>query len=425
MALRLTTLGEPLTDAHTFRQTQTAYTAVVYHREGINLLQSPLPTLGPPWVIPFEFPLFQGIAAAVMDLGVPPDFALRLTSFVFFCVAAFVLWHIVKREVTRRAAWLTTIAFAFAPLGMLWSRSSTIETLAVSAALAAVSLLLIWDQRGGTRFLIVAAGLACLAALVKLPTALIWLGPSALFLRHRRLGLLPLVLTLTCGVLWTAYADGIKAATSSTAALTSSSVREILFGSLAQRLDWETWVVVGARAAALFALVALVQPRSTFQHRIGRWALVTLAAGPILFTNLYVIHDYYWMAVAPAAAILAGLALDQIAATRDRFLLGLRLVATLLCVGLGFAAYPQFTRMFHATDEGDTLRLAAEVRSQSSPDDLVAIEGRDWSPAILYYADRRGFTVWPGAPIAPPGYLLFRCPAEWETGDCRLVGLTH
>ena len=71
LLLRIPTLSLPLVEAHAFRQTQTAWTAVIYHREGINLFQTPMPTLGPPWVVPFEFPLFQGIAAVAMDLGVP------------------------------------------------------------------------------------------------------------------------------------------------------------------------------------------------------------------------------------------------------------------------------------------------------------------------------------------------------------------
>ena len=91
-AIRIWTIGQPLIEAHSFRQTQTAYTALIYHREGINLLQTPLPVFGPPWVVPFEFPLFQGIAALVMDLGLSTEVALRSTSLFFFVVSAALLW---------------------------------------------------------------------------------------------------------------------------------------------------------------------------------------------------------------------------------------------------------------------------------------------------------------------------------------------
>src|SRR6476659_6226325 len=94
-ALRIRTIGQPLIEAHAFRQTQTAYTAVLYHRDGIDLLHTPLPVLGPPWQIPFEFPLFQAIGAIVMNLGVPTEIALRSTSLFFFVVSAALVWAIV------------------------------------------------------------------------------------------------------------------------------------------------------------------------------------------------------------------------------------------------------------------------------------------------------------------------------------------
>ena len=37
--------------------------------------------------------------------------------------------------------------------------------------------------------------------------------------------------------------------------------------------------------------------------------------------------------------------------------------------------------------------LASELASHTSSDDLVATVGLDWSPAVLYYAHRRGHMV--------------------------------
>lgn len=83
IALRLPTLSFPLVEAHAFRQTQTAYTALLYHRQSIDLLHTPLPVLGPPWEFPFEFPLFQATAAMLMNAGVGTEVALRGTSLGF------------------------------------------------------------------------------------------------------------------------------------------------------------------------------------------------------------------------------------------------------------------------------------------------------------------------------------------------------
>ena len=67
--IHLPTLGAPLLDRHPFRQTQTAFTARIFHEQGIDLLHPKLPILGAPWEVPFEFPLFQAVAAVVMDVG--------------------------------------------------------------------------------------------------------------------------------------------------------------------------------------------------------------------------------------------------------------------------------------------------------------------------------------------------------------------
>jgi hypothetical protein len=56
---------------HGFRQTQTAM-AVEYLLAGSSWLRYETPFLGVPWSIPFEFPLFQWIVAAISaPLGTP------------------------------------------------------------------------------------------------------------------------------------------------------------------------------------------------------------------------------------------------------------------------------------------------------------------------------------------------------------------
>jgi hypothetical protein len=141
--------------------------------------------------------------------------------------------------------------------------------------------------------------------------------------------------------------------------------------------------------------------------------------------NLYAVHDYYWMAVAPAAAILSGLVVESVMGMPRTPLRSLSLVAVLACVAVGVVGYPRAARMFESYDEGDTLRLAQEIQIATTPSDLVAISGRDWSPGVLFYADRRGYMEWKGAPPAPPGYVRFVCPAEGAPGECVRIGLTR
>jgi hypothetical protein len=418
---RLPTLTEALVEVHAFRQTQTAYTALEYHRFGIDLLQTPLPTMGPPWVVPFEFPLFQAAAALVMDAGVPTDLALRLTSLAFFVLSAGLLAAIIRLELGDRVAALTLVAFVIAPLGLLWSRTSTIETLAVAASLASVLGALRWD-RGGSRWdLAMGIGFGILAALVKITTAAVWLVPALLLLRRSRLMAVAIVgVSLGAGLVWTAYADAIKAASPAIAGLvsTTTSMRIWNFGTLAQRLDPATWLTMAGWAVGLLVPLLILAPRVLGASRLGLWAIGTLLLGPLVLTNLYAVHDYYWMAIAPAMAILVGLVIQRLLTMPDRRAARIRLMGAGVLVGLSFIAYPRWINAYNGTDELGTLRLAAEIRSETAPGDLVAISGQDWSPAVLFYADRRGYMEWLGAPPVPAGYVHFACPPDGMAGDC-------
>lgn len=409
-ALRIATLAEPLIEAHAFRQTQTAYTAVIYHREGINLLQTPLPVFGPPWVVPFEFPLFQAIAALVMDVGVPTEIALRSTSLFFFFISAALVWGIVRLEVESRSAALAAAAFVLAPLGLLWGRTSMIETIAVAAVLATVLEALRWDRGGSRLHLALAIGLGALSALLKVTTAAIWLAPAIFLLRRSRLASIAIVATAAvAGVAWTSYTDAIKAASPATAWLTSGALRDWTFGTVSQHLDPKTWGTILFRWLPGLGLVVFLAPFAVRGSRIGIWALTTLILGPLVFTNLYFVHDYYWMAVAPAAAILIGLIVTRALRISSTTWRRASIVAMAALFAASFVVYPRWRLMLRPGGAVDILTRAAVIRASTNPDDLVAIDYGGWSPELLFYADRRGYMEDALVPPAPAGYLHFTC----------------
>ena len=417
-ALRIRTIGQPLIEAHAWRQTQTAYTALIYHREGINLLQTPLPVFGPPWVVPFEFPLFQAIAARVMDIGVSTEIALRSTSLFFFAVSAALLWGIVRHEVDTRTALLAVAAFALAPLGLLWSRTSLVETIAVAAVLASILEALRWERSGSRVDFGIALAMGALAALLKITTAAIWLAPAVFLLRRSRVASIVLVATAAgVGLAWTGYTDTIKAASPATAWLTSGALRDWNFGTLAQRLDLATWRVAFTRWLPGLGLVVFIAPFVVWRSRIGVWALATLLLGPLVFTNLYFIHDYYWMAVAPAAAILIGQVGDRALRVRAPVRRGASVAILIGLFALSFAVYPRWILMLRPGQGVGILQRAAQIRNATTPDDLVAIDGYGWSTELLFYADRRGYMMDPNVPPAPPGYIHFKCQTG-ARGEC-------
>ena len=422
MALALTvfvlavvrTLDQPLLEAHGFRQTQTAYTARIYHQDGIDLLHPKLPVLGEPFEVPFEFPLFQAAASVVMDAGVDDDVAMRLTGLVCFLLTATLLNGLVRHVADRPSAVAALVAFLATPFALIWGRTSMIEYLATAGAVGFAWATVAWRENRRPEV----AGLALVAwlvgMLVKPTTAAFWLLPALGYRttnpratsRGRTAAVLALLVLvpLAATALWTRHADAIKAASPVTDWLTSSELEDWNFGSLSQRFDRGVWGVIvgrvvvhviGLAGVALLAVALVALARSA--QRLF-WVGVVLAGAlpPLVFTNLYLVHDYYLAAVTPALAALLGFAagfiwrhlppkapIRAIAAVT-----GLLLAAS--TVGFDHAYWR------HAWDgEPDraTLALARQLARVSEPDDRIGVIGLDWSPAVLYYADRWGLMI--------------------------------
>jgi hypothetical protein len=425
-AIRLPNLDEPLLEMQGFRQTQTAYTALIFHDEGIDLLHPKLPVLGEPFEVPFEFPLFQAIASILMDLGTPPDMAMRLIGLTFFLLTALLLYGLVRRIAGRPAAFGSLLAFTASPFGIVWGRTSMIEYLATAGAVGFAWAAISWQEKKRVVLGFVALASCAIALLVKVTTGIFWLLPVLAYEPPRRragigfvrarlpvaaITIIPVALTIA----WTRHADGIKAENPATAILTSEALTSFNFGSLHQRLDPSTWETIIVRVSdyitgpALmvipFTLLAIWESRQRLF-----WIGILAAAGlpALVFTNLYWEHDYYLAAITPAVAALLGLGGAWIweRIPKRNYVLVPAIASLTLVVLLTFIDTRHYWKVVYqrGNDPSRVLPIAAEVEENTRPDDLVAIGGFfKWSPEILYYARRRGHML---RSLEPPPYFL-------------------
>ena len=418
--VRIPTLGQPLVEHHSFRQTQTAFTAVIFAEDGIDLFHAKLPVFGPPFEVPFEFPLFQAIDAVLIMAGLPADFASRLLGLATFLLAGWLLWLLARRLASERVGLVALFVYTVSPLSVLVGRASLIDYLALSGSLAFAYGAIRWIDERRLRWIALALVAGIVATTVKLPTfiafpflVLAWqlqvnglrrtMSPASW--GHMAVLAALVAIPMAAGLAWTAYADAIKAATPITVPQTSDNLAWWNFGTMAQRLDprhWETILTVFASI-----VIGLGWVPATFlallgaRRREARWRLlgaIAIAVVPVLvFFNLYVIHDYYAIAVTAGWALLAALGMEEIwqgVGRRALPLMAIAAVVSLASTGFYWSIVYTNTNL----GEGmDYLDRGAELDRHTSPDDLVVVAGYDWMPSVQYFARRWGLSI--------PGYM--------------------
>lgn len=417
----LPSLGQSLVENYAYRQTQTAYTAVLYAENGIDLFRPPLPVLGIPGVVPLEFPLFQAIGSFVISTGVSPDAAIRVVGLVFFLASAIALFLLATRLIGEEGALVTLAAFLFNAHALVYGRAALIEYVATAGGLAFLLFALRWLDRGGEGNYALALLPGTVATLVKITTApiyllliLAWRTPSGEWaFRKPRVWVL-LAATFAIGLAWNGYADAIRISNLGTEFLAARNQVDWFFGTVGQRLELASWRIPVLLMLTLtgFGAVAWAVLAIGFARRHGQRAFLLAALGAIVVPvlvlfNLYARHEYYYAAIAPLIALAVGMGAMHVASIvseRPRRLISVGLagawVATLVAsIGSWTVIYgtPQ--------EEARIFETARYIRDNSSPDDWVVIDGHGWNSAFLYYARRQGYAV-PGTDnLLEPGEL--------------------
>ena len=307
--IHIPTLSQPLLETQSFRQTTTAYPALLFYQHGIDLFHPQVPVFGPPFVLPIEFPLFQAAASLVMHLGVSPDAAVRLTALVCFLITASLVWRLLVALAGEAAGLAALAAFLFSPLGLIVSRMSLIEYMATAGALAFVLWGLRWHETGKWRWYVAALVAGAIGLLVKSTTGVIYLVPlMVLVLAAWRRGQLPVArrsvyalavvvlfsvpLVLAAG--WTVYADGVRASNPESAWFSSSGgLTGYYLGTLQQKLDPSTWFdlvdeaqrLLFGGALWLWVLLALAAAMLLARRAFAISLVLSACIGPLIFTN--------------------------------------------------------------------------------------------------------------------------------------------
>ncbi|MBC2836698.1 hypothetical protein H7F16_14350 [Gemmobacter straminiformis] len=409
-------------EAHAFRQTQTAITALWFEKTGFRLAYE-TPVGGAPWAIPFEFPLYQAIVALLGKVfGLSIEVAGRGLSYAFLLACLPVAWRINRRLDLGPAAFLIFVTLLFtSPQYLFWGRSVMIETAALFFALVGIGFFLDYLLGDGRRRDLVAFALAMtLALLQKITTGLpVWvvLGLVAAIFRLRawRKGAPPRVaelgfiaacfaVPLVVGVGWAQYTDHIKTLNPLGQALTSSALSGWNWGTVVQRLSPEFWIgLVGMRIivgnlGSLFGLIllacAFVGPTAP-RARAAMQAGFAMAVLPLfMFTNLHLVHDYYQTSCLIFLFAVMAVSASQMLARPRRMALALVLVLGAAGTNAVIFLTKQLPLVQMAFGPDDRDVAVARVLARELPGDGTFVAfGNGWSSTFSYLSQRRSFTV--------------------------------
>ena len=435
---RLNRLSDPITGYYEHRATQTAFGIRSLAETTLNPLAAEMPALGPPWKLPFEFPLYQLAAALLVRAQLfSVDQAGRIISVLSFILLAYLVFAIASAAHGQLIGLLGAVIVLFSSYGLFIGSEVLIDGLAVALSLWAYLIVYKW---GRIRPELSSVALVCIAvilsALVKLNTTAIWVLGCAILITFNQTikakskvvltGLLGI--SLIPSLIWTSFADHIKNENRYTQWLVSSELNDWYFGSIRDRFEFASIsnslshftqaTVGGTLCLVVLIFFALLDAKK----RVFTFSLLTvLVSGPLIFVRLYNIHSYYWIAVLPAAVLLvcAGLStISQILAKHFE-LRSVQVAAVFLTSCLIFSTYlsksgSEYINLFLYRRP---IPVSSYVITENTePNDLIIVLGDDWNPATLYFSGRRGLTLRPGAPklLASELRATYKYVYSWE-----------
>ncbi len=384
-SLRCYQLDSPVADWHSWRQADTsAVTRNFIKNDKIDFLYpayddlssiaSGLPNLKGLRMV--EFPIYNIIS--VFARIVIPEFSIesagRATSALMSIFSMVFIFLIIRRLISRRAAYFCALTFAVIPFNIFYSRAILPEPTMVAFSLGAI-----WFALKEKYFLFT---LFTAAALLAKPYAVFLIAPVLLL--NRKLIIFCLLSSMPL-ILWRLWIRQFPEAIPAS---------EWLFNGDGIRFKGAFWFWL-------------------FADRIGRlilgyWGLIPFAFGIIkaprflllflgscflflfVFATGNVRHDYYQIIIIPALAIFVGLGLDYLLTLKPRGVL-LAVVCWLLSVGFGW----YFVRDFYNINHPEIV-AAGKKTSEIAPPKALVIAPYSGDTAFLYQTNRAGWPVMEG-----------------------------
>jgi len=416
VAVRFRHMGETIAGPHSGRQCDTAFFALDFYRNGIDLLHPSMCWMGPHKTLAFEFPLPEAVMALGYHVFGPRHAVARALTLLAYLGSAWYLYLIVAYLRTARAARLATLVYLAAPLALVYSRAIHIDFWAVLCAHAMLYYLLRGYDAERTWLIVLGTAFGALAFLIKAPYAFYLFLPFGLhvvrrFKLKRLLAWAPiLVLPLVAFALWRWHVARVNAAAPDwdfIPGYAKFTMRaDWFFGPLSQRLEIGNWRMLAQRmvmaitgSLGVYLLLVGLIPWSRDRRGLAFFWVWLAGVGlyVLIFFNLNLIHDYYQIPLLAPLAFFIAVAIEALFLERERpgWLARVPLALTvLLLVGM---AVRKAEAIYYTVDWA-RVTAGQEIREKTPEDALVITSPSQantwwWDARLLYRARRCGWNI--------------------------------
>jgi hypothetical protein len=390
-----------------FRQTQTALTT--FWISSSQFFEHITPVFGYPWLVPLEYPIYQIMVSALSDItSLSIEKSAKLLSILSFYLSLLPIQYLLKEQIKDHI--LFYVFYLSSPVLLFFSHTFLIESFAFLLAVSVLASFVLFAEKQSLKsaFLFICIATLCgLQKITGLMAALIGCGVYSLFILSntnkshfvRKISTLSIVfiISIILPVAWVIHTDELKVASYITSFLTSDALSNWNHGTLSQRFDiFNLAKVFGFRLAILGGVVTLIarlifyRLKPLHSNSIAISSLCAGFFGPVVFFNLYLVHDYYM--VASIGFIGLGLYLlpdlkkvrFNKAHINNSFLIFLT-----LSINLSIFLYWYAPKIDSIPESHQDMYATAQiVKTKVKSDEVILTAGVDWDSTIPYYTQR-------------------------------------
>jgi hypothetical protein len=407
--LRFRGVDRSLNEMFSFRQTQTAWGAKSILNFDAKFLHPEVPVLGPPFEIPFEFPLFQWlhvIFSKIFEEDI--DKSGRILALLIFQCAVIMTYLIVRNLFNATVGVLVAFVVEFNSFNVQWGFAVLIDYLSVLLFLLGIYFIL--KNRFQRNYLLIGLSLITIATCVKLTTYVVFI-PLIIYIlsnkviKHKiQIMLIFVANPIIFSYLWSVYADSIKNDNPYTVWLMSKNLISWNFGTISQRLDPPTYLRLINRHEDLILgiplLLVVVLVLFYFNNELiskkHKWLTLSLILGsilgPIVFINLYFVHDYYMIANNIIVTTIVVVVIYNLIRLYSKRFFRLQTIFLLtFCVFSTWVSPLGIDYFYNLASKPEDGERSKMLNSNTKESDLILALGcNGWDPTLFYYADRRG-----------------------------------